>query len=308
AVQAGIPIDRVPATREAGETLVRDESFDHLLFTGSTGVGKAIAKVLAERLIPSTLELSGNDSAVVLPSADPALAARCIWYALTLNHGQTCMAPHRALVAERHMERFLDEIRTLSTKSEPRRLIDDAATDHCRQVVREAIDGGGELICGDPDAETLAPIVIANAPRDSRLHKGEHFGPLLAVATLANEPEARAKHFDPDPLTLSVFGSTQDARAFASRSRAGTVTINDAIIPTGHPGAPLSAVGNSGWGVSRGVEGLLAMTRPVSISTTPKRVRLPLDPPSTPVPKITPWLRRLYPVRTNAMRTEDTSG
>ncbi|MEL6311732.1 MAG: aldehyde dehydrogenase family protein, partial [Pseudomonadota bacterium] len=64
AEQAGIPIDRVPATRAAGETLVRDESFDHLLFTGSTTVGKAIARVLAERLIPSTLELSGNDSAV----------------------------------------------------------------------------------------------------------------------------------------------------------------------------------------------------------------------------------------------------
>ncbi|MEO1716495.1 MAG: aldehyde dehydrogenase family protein [Planctomycetota bacterium] len=308
AEQAGIPIDRVPATRAAGETLVRDESFDHLLFTGSTTVGKAIARVLAERLIPSTLELSGNDSAVVLPSADPTLAAKCIWYALTLNHGQTCMAPHRALVAEQHMESFLNEIRRLSIEAQPRRLIDDAATDHCRQVAREAIDAGGELICGDPDAELLAPIVVANAPHKSRLHTGEHFGPLLAVATLANEPEARAKHFDPDPLTLSVFGSTQDAKTFAARSRAGTVTINDAIIPTGHPGAPLSAVGDSGWGVSRGVEGLLAMTRPVSMSTTPKRVRLPLDPPSTPVSKITPWLRRLYPVRSNATRTEDTSG
>ncbi|MEL7484306.1 MAG: aldehyde dehydrogenase family protein, partial [Planctomycetota bacterium] len=283
-------------------------SFDHLLFTGSTGVGKAIAQVLAERLIPSTLELSGNDSAVVLPAADPALAARCIWYALTLNHGQTCMAPHRALVGERHMDRFLAEIRTLSAHAQPRRLIDDAATKHCRQVAREAIEAGGELICGDPDAETLVPIVVANAPRDSRLHEGEHFGPLLAVATLTDEPGARARECDTDPLTLSVFGSTNDARAFASRSRAGTVTINDAIIPTGHPGAPLSAVGNSGWGVSRGVEGLLAMTRPVSISTTPKRVRLPLDPPPTPVSKITPWLRRLYPVKSNATRTEDTSG
>ncbi|MEM7623938.1 MAG: aldehyde dehydrogenase family protein, partial [Planctomycetota bacterium] len=312
AERAGIGLARVPATREAGEQLVREESFDHLLFTGSTGVGKAIAKVLAERLIPSTLELSGNDSAVVLPSADPVLAARCIWYGLTLNHGQTCMAPHRAFVAPQHMTRFLDEIRTLAETAEPRKLIDDAATEHCRAVAREAIDAGGELVCGDPDADVVSPMVVAKCPHESRLYRGEHFGPLLAVTMLADEPEARTRDTDPDPLTLSVFGSKADARAFASRSRAGTIAINDCIIPTGHPGAPLSAVGDSGWGVSRGVEGLLAMTRPVSVSTTPGRIRLPLDPPSTPVSKITPWLRRLYarggPARKSATRTEDTSG
>lgn len=325
AAQAGIAIDRVEPTRDAGETMVRDASFDHLLFTGSTGVGKAIARVLADRLIPSTLELSGNDSAVVLPSADPLLAARCIWYGLTLNHGQTCMAPHRVLVADPLMPRFLDAIRTLARNAEPRRLIDDPSAEHCRAVASEAIDAGGELVTGDPHADVLAPIVVARCPEGSRLYQGEHFGPLLAVNALdpslarvsgssdrggVGEPEARARDSAPgrDPLTLSVFGSKADARAFAARSRAGTVTMNDCIIPTGHPGAPLSAVGDSGWGVSRGVEGLLAMTRSVSISTTPRWPRLPLDPPPTPVSKITPWLRRLYPARSSATRTEDTSG
>ncbi|MEO0629844.1 MAG: aldehyde dehydrogenase [Planctomycetota bacterium] len=143
AEQAGIPVDRVPATREAGEALVRDESFDHLLFTGSTGVGKAIAQVLAERLIPSTLELSGNDSAVVLPAADPALAARCIWYALTLNHGQTCMAPHRVLVDPNVLPAFLAELRSVSADAQPRALIDNASAENCRAVARNAIAAGG---------------------------------------------------------------------------------------------------------------------------------------------------------------------
>lgn len=332
--QAGIALDRVPATRDAGGELVKHERFDHLLFTGSTGVGRAIARVLADRMIPSTLELSGNDSAVVLPSADPKLAAACLWYAITLNHGQTCMAPHRVLVAEPLMGRFLDEIRSHAANTSPRLLIDEGATEHCRAVAREAIDAGGAMVTGDPEAEVLSPIVVSGCPTDSRLYRGEHFGPMLAVATLDpslarasgssdrttfDEPEAQARDTDFDPLTLSVFGSTDDARAFAASSRAGTVTINDAIIPTGHPGAPLGAVGDSGWGVSRGVEGLLAMTRPVSVSTTPKKPRLPLDPPGTPVSKITPWLRRLYagggatgPAGAararNDQRTEDTSG
>lgn len=304
--RAGIELDRVPATREAGEELVRNEQFDHLLFTGSTGVGRAIARVLAERLIPSTLELSGNDSAVVLPSADPALAARCIWYALTLNHGQTCMAPHRVLVDPNVLPAFLAELRSVSADARPRALIDDASAEHCRAVARSAIAAGGEVICGDPEADVLSPIIIAGCPPETELFQGRHFGPLLAIDVLERTP-ARNDAPDRDPLTLSVFGLGNEARAFASQSRAGTVTINDCVIPTGHPGAPLSAHGKSGWGVSRGVEGLLAMTRPVAVSTTRKRPRLPLDPPSTPVSKITPWLRRLYASRGSAGRTEDGS-
>ncbi|MEM9166439.1 MAG: aldehyde dehydrogenase family protein [Planctomycetota bacterium] len=295
--RAGIAVERAPATRDAGETLVREADFDHLVFTGSTAVGRAIARVLAERLIPSTLELSGNDTAVVLASADANLAARSVWYALTLNHGQTCMAPRRALVEPAIMERFLRELRTLADPASPRRLIDAEAADVCRRVARAAIEAGGELVVGDPESDPLTPIIIANAGEETALFRGKHFGPLLAVERLENSGSglpARHVLHPTDPLTLSVFGTKHESRRWSSLASAGTVTSNDAIIPTGHPGAPLGAVGESGWGVSRGVEGLLAMTRPVSMSTTRKKLRLPLDPPGTPVSKITPWLRRLY--------------
>ena len=310
--EAGLDADDLivmPATREAGAALVESGGFDHLVFTGSTTVGVRIAESLASRLIPSTLELSGNDTAVVLASADVPLAARSIWYALTLNHGQTCMAPRRVLVDPSVQDRFLDQIRALASSAQPRQLINNQATESCRAVAREAIAAGGRLITGDPEAELLSPIVIARGDNASAwdataLSRGDHFGPLLEVQSLTgasdsseadfNESEAPARQRH-NPLTCSVFGSPAEAVAFAARSQAGTVFINDAIIPTGHPGAGLTARGRSGWGVSRGEPGLLAMTRPVSLSRTSRRVRLPLDPPrGVPIAKMTRWVRRLY--------------
>ena len=286
------------ATREAGERLVEHEPFDHLLFTGSTAVGKTIAAALAPRLITSTLELSGNDTAVVLPSANPKLAARCIWYALTLNHGQTCMAPRRVLVAPEVREPFMAKLYKLASNTDGRRLIDAEAAERCRQVAREAIAAGGRLANGNPGSDPLQPIVIDDCPTDTDLYKGKHFGPVLPVAVLEEDSAIPASQ-----LTMSVFGKPAEALEFARRFRAGTFTINDCIIPTGHPGAPLSASGSAGWGVSRGEAGLLAMTRPVSVSTTRAWPRLPLDPPGVPVSKITPWLRRLYAAKKKA--TED---
>jgi aldehyde dehydrogenase (NAD+) len=82
-------------------------------------------------------------------------------------------------------------------------------------------------------------------------------------------------------LATSVFtGDVARARGLVGQLAAGTVTFNDAVIPTAHPGAPLPGLGESGWGVSRGEPGLLAMTRPVHVSATSRRVRVPTDPPS----------------------------
>lgn len=97
-------LTRTAATRAAGEELLGARSvdgilpFDHIVFTGSTEVGRVIAKRAAESLTPTTLELSGCDSAIVLASADAKLAAKSLWQAVVLNAGQTCMAPRRIIV------------------------------------------------------------------------------------------------------------------------------------------------------------------------------------------------------------------
>ena len=85
------------ATREAGQVLT-EAAVDHVVFTGSAAVGKRIAARLGERLVSSTLELSGCDAMFVLDDADVKMAARAAWFGATVNRGQTCIAVRRAFV------------------------------------------------------------------------------------------------------------------------------------------------------------------------------------------------------------------
>jgi acyl-CoA reductase-like NAD-dependent aldehyde dehydrogenase len=86
------------ATREVEPALAEAE-VDHIVFTGSSVTGRALAATLGRRLVSSTLELSGCDAMFVLDDADPALAAKAAWFGATLNRGQTCLAVRRALVS-----------------------------------------------------------------------------------------------------------------------------------------------------------------------------------------------------------------
>src|SRR4029077_11318572 len=97
---AGFPVDlfaRLPATREAGPQLL-EADVDHIVFTGSADVGRKVAVRCAERLIPTTLELSGCDALFVLDDADAALGAGAACFGTTLNVGQPCLSVRRAFV------------------------------------------------------------------------------------------------------------------------------------------------------------------------------------------------------------------
>ncbi|MEO1007745.1 MAG: aldehyde dehydrogenase [Planctomycetota bacterium] len=272
AVDAGVPegaLRSLPATREAGVALVEDEPIDHLVFTGSTAVGRRIAERLAARLVPSTLELTGCDSAIVLEDADADLAARSIAAAVRLNAGQTCMAPRRVLVAESIADRFEAALRSQFAAMQPVQMCDEGEATDARRLAGAA--GEGRL---------LRPDVVACEPTDE-LARGEHFGPVLALLRVGSRAEAfeLSRSFG-QHLATCLFtrdaGRTDDLHRLST----GAVTINDAVIPSAHPGSPIPALGRSGWGASQGREGLLAMTRPVHVSTTSRRLRVPADPPT----------------------------
>ncbi len=296
----------LPATREAGGELLEGHfgHLDHLIFTGSTAVGRQIATNAGARLLPTTLELSGRDSAIVLDDADPVLAARAIWSGVTINSGQTCTAPRRVLVDRRVYRGFLAALAPLASGAKPRRVISADAARRCFEQAREAVEVGvggrqgladsetprsGSLrarslsgVFEPPTGRTLVPLAIADCPPDAHLVAGDHFGPVLAIVPVDDEAAMLSIHNQCDQhLAASIFTRRPArAQALAPRLHASFVTINQCLVPLGHPGATFGGHRASGWGLSRGREGLLAMTRPVTVTTTSRWIRPPVGDPS----------------------------
>lgn len=298
-------ITAAEATREAGAALLRAQRFDHVLFTGSTRVGRQVAAVCAEALTPCTLELSGADTAIVLADAPMQQAARSIWHALSMNAGQTCMAPRRVLVERSALGRFLAEIRPLAAAAKPVHLADAAMAHTCAALVRSAVDAGGHPLSGVAEpalGDALRPQAVVDCPRNHELCRGEHFGPVLAILGVQELEEAVAVHrAGGQHLATSLYTCHPDRVLRNGRLLhqlgSSVVTINDTVLPTGHPGVPIEGRGLSGWGPSRGEAGLLALTRQVVVSRTSLRLRTPLDTPAAGVQR---WLARLSLGRADA--------
>lgn len=294
----GLPdgiLTRTPATRAAGEELLGSDSidstlpFDHIVFTGSTEVGRVIAKRAAESLTPTTLELSGCDSAIVLASADAKLAAKSLWQAVVLNAGQTCMAPRRIIVESPIYRQFLTYLGPQVAGVKPMRLISQAAARRMDSCVRQAVSLGGHSLSGVVEYSNQAnvrPTAIFDCSVTSELAMGNHFSPAVAVIRADDAAHALSIHnIFRKHLSVSIFASSQQARSLATDAhfigqlRAGFVTFNDSLIPTAHPSTSIRGTGESGWGATRGESGLLELTRSVTVSDTSRWIRMPTGEP-----------------------------
>ncbi|MBK4723458.1 aldehyde dehydrogenase family protein [Azospirillum sp. YIM DDC1] len=254
---------------------------DKLVLTGSAGTGRAVARQLADSLVPSTMELSGNDPVFVLPGADLDAVARALAFGLRLNGSATCIAPRRVFVPHTlaaELERALAGcVAAIPPAAVPlpvrRRLVG---------LVRAAVAEGARPVGSLPeDADpAMAPLIVADAQPGMALLREELFAPILSLVPVRDMEEAlEAAAASPYALGASVFGPEEEARALAGRLDAGTVTVNDLIVPTADPRLPFGGRRASGWGVTRGAEGLLEMTRVKTVAVRRGR-RLPhTDPP-----------------------------
>jgi aldehyde dehydrogenase (NAD+) len=281
----GLPdgtLTRYDAGREAGAQMLANGHFDHVVFTGSTPVGRSIAATLAQSLTPSTLELSGRDSVLVLDDADPDLAAERIWNLVTMNAGQTCMAPRRVLVATGIYDRVCDALRSRAPQH-PRNMIDDAAAEQVRTLANQATADDAQPVPAHTEqhGRAVMPSMILHAHPQSSVVAGDHFGPLSAVVRCDNEDEMiRLHHECSQHLATSVFTARRDrALALAPRLGAATVVHNDIVLPTAHPGVSIQGHADSGWGASRGEDGLRAMSRRVHFASVPRFLRAPAGEP-----------------------------
>jgi acyl-CoA reductase-like NAD-dependent aldehyde dehydrogenase len=279
--RAGFPeglVQVLEATREAGRELTAS-GVDHVVFTGSAATGRQIARELGERLVGSTLELSGCDAQFVLDDADVGLAARAAWFGATVNRGQTCIAVRRALVQRSVYPAFCEALRELARTATPLRLALGPQARQAERLVREAVEGGGRLLgqaAPPPEGPDLfTPAAVVDARPDMAICREASFAPVLAVLPFDTPDEALAMDAEcAYALGASVF--TRDsgrARELAARLRSGTVAVNDVVVPTAHPATPFGGRGASGWGVTQGAEGLLEMTVPQVVSVRRGRYR-----------------------------------
>lgn len=258
---------RVEATREGGSALI-EADIDHLVFTGAADTGRKIAARLGERLISSSLELSGHDALFVLKDADVELAARAAWFGVTLNAGQTCLAVRRAFVHQSIMDDFVSLIRPIVEQSSPMRLATKGQVVQAQSLVDDVVSNGGKAIqsqqTNSHEHPVLAPTVLLGSTADSQILRVATFAPVMTIVPFNSIDEALALDaLCPYALGASIFtGNIALGRDLGAKLSTGSVSINDVIATTAHPASPFGGNRESGWGLTQGKEGLLEMTVP----------------------------------------------
>lgn len=241
---------------------------DKVVLTGSAGTGRQVLAGLADRLTPAVMELSGVDAAVVRADADLDLAARAIAFGLRLNGGATCIAPRRLVVPAASVAEFTRRLQAALACAQPVELTASCLGDFGARLTA-SLDRDTRLVCGEiaRDGHFRGPVVCA-VPAQSSLLRQVWFGPVALLVAAQDDAEAvRLANDSPCALGASVFSRDESAaRQLAARLNAGVVTINDLIVPTADPRLPFGGRGHSGFGVTRGREGLLEMTAPKVIS------------------------------------------
>jgi acyl-CoA reductase-like NAD-dependent aldehyde dehydrogenase len=282
---SGLPSELVQLLDEdvAGARAAIAQGVDRVVLTGSAETGRAVLADLAPRLTPATLELSGNDAVFVLPGADLDLVADALAFGLRLNAGATCIAPRRVFVPqaqavdlERRLQAHLAGL--------PQVPVAASTTERLEPLLDEARRGGSRIIRTSPTAglSAMSPILAASATPELALLQADIFAPVLAIVPVHDcEQALRFDDICPYALGASVFGPEEPARRFAKRVRAGAVTINDLIAPTADPRLPFGGRARSGYGVTRGAEGLLELTCLKSISLRRGRLRPHYQPSTT---------------------------
>jgi acyl-CoA reductase-like NAD-dependent aldehyde dehydrogenase len=257
---------------------------DKVLLTGSATAGRAVLGALAERLVPATLELSGCDAMFLLPGVDLDLAVRALAFGLTLNSGQTCIAPRRVF-GDRRTLAELCPLLAQRLATEPPVELDVVHAESLQRLVERTIENGAHRVAGGfVDQFRMTPLVLMGVRPDSELARTDVFAPLTMLIECADAAGMLAANERcPYALGASVFGPAQEARAFADRVPAGVIVVNDLIVPTADPRLPFGGRGESGYGVTRGAEGLLELTRPKVIIHRRGRFRPHFEPASNEV-------------------------
>jgi coniferyl-aldehyde dehydrogenase len=245
--------------------------FDHLVFTGSTQVGREVMRAAADNLVPVTLELGGKSPVIVAEDYPMARAASSVAVGKFFNAGQTCTAPDYALVAQSKPEVFAHDVMAAAERMFPSldanpdysSIISDRHVARLSELVLEAQAGGATVLRHRASAggtkRLFPPTVVLDPPLDGRLMRDEIFGPILPVVRVAST-EAAIDFVNRRPRPLALYAYTKNPvaeRMILDRTRSGGVTLNSTLMHTAQVDMPFGGIGPSGMGAYHGREGFL---------------------------------------------------
>lgn len=278
---AGLPEHVLTVTDESLEAV--DQAFaagvDHVVLTGSLPTGQAVLARAAKQIVPAAVELSGCDAVIVLPEADLEMVADAVAFGQRLNAGQTCLAPRRVYVPEALAPGLAMALASRLAR-QPAQPVSAPVAARLVPAIQAAGRRGASLVCGSLEPHPCGPWLLTGVPLDAPLLDEDLVAPWCAVVPTSTTAAAvAAANGSRYRLGAAVFGPADEARRVARQLAVGTVTINDLIVPTADPRLPFGGRGQSGFGVTRGAEGLLAMTVPQVITSTAGRWRPQYEPP-----------------------------
>ena len=258
--------------------------FDHLFFTGSTAVGRIVAKAAAANLTPTTLELGGKSPCIIDASCDMKSAALKIAHGKLLNAGQTCIAPDYVLLPKGQEAAFghafaqavAQLFPTIAGNPDYAAIISPRHQERLQAMLAAAEAGGARLQTIDTGGvatahRQMAPVIAFDVPPDAKLMHEEIFGPVLPVVPYDSVDQAiNYINARPRPLALYWFGQDNAVRdTVLARTVSGGVSINDTLMHIAHENLPFGGIGESGWGSYHGEAGFLRLTmqKPVLVQS-----------------------------------------
>ena len=247
--------------------------FDHLIFTGATGIGRHILHAAADNLTPVTLELGGKSPVIIGKDADIARATERVAIGKMLNAGQICLAPDYMLVPEAQEQAVVDGLKAAVSSMYPtllanpdytaiindrhhQRLQDWVADARAKGATVETVNPAGEDFAGS-NARKMPLHIVRNATDDMIVMQEELFGPILPVRRYTGIDSAIAEVNRRDrPLGLYYFGPDEtERRKVLDRTISGGVTLDDVVFHVSMEELPFGGIGPSGMGSYHGFDG-----------------------------------------------------
>lgn len=258
-------------------------AFDHLLFTGATGIARHIMAAASRNLVPVTLELGGKSPVIISRSADIEKSISRIMLGKTLNAGQICLAPDYLMVPEEKLHEVVEAIQDSVGEMYPKLLdnpqytsvINERHYERLTGYITEAEERGAKVIAINPGKEDFSqqsghkipPTLILEPADDLKAMEEELFGPVLPIRTYKEFDETiNYVNSKPRPLAAYYFGEDkQEENAVLTRTTSGGACINDVIMHIMHEELPFGGVGPSGMGSYHGFEGFKTFSHAKSI-------------------------------------------